>query len=38
LIESINDTCYEFLDDILIEEEDDYYTIDTNYFQKILTK
>jgi hypothetical protein len=35
LIESINDTCYEFLDDVLIEEEDDYYTINTNYFQKI---
>jgi hypothetical protein len=27
-----------FLDDILIEEEEDYYTINTNYFQKILTK
>ena len=27
LIESINDTCYEFLDDILIEEEDDFCTI-----------
>jgi TM2 domain-containing membrane protein YozV len=38
LIESINDTCYEFLDDILIEEEDDYYTIDTKNFNKILTK
>ncbi|MCW3111479.1 MAG: hypothetical protein JWQ09_5985 [Segetibacter sp.] len=35
LIESINDTCYEFLDDVLIEEEDDYYTINTNYFQSI---
>ncbi|EIA08623.1 tellurite resistance TerB C-terminal domain-containing protein [Flavobacterium frigoris] len=38
LIESINDTCYEFLDDILIEEEEDYYTINTNYFQKISIK
>lgn len=38
LIESINDTCYEFLDDVLIEEEDDYYTINTNYFQRISTK
>ncbi|MDI6049003.1 tellurite resistance TerB C-terminal domain-containing protein [Flavobacterium sp. XS2P24] len=38
LIESINDTCYEFLDDILIEEEEDYYTINTNYFQRISTK
>jgi hypothetical protein len=38
LIESINDTCYEFLDDILIEEEDEYYTINTNYFQRISAK
>lgn len=38
LIESINDTCYEFLDDVLIEEEEDYYTINTNYFQRISTK
>ncbi|MBC7523669.1 MAG: hypothetical protein H7239_04440 [Flavobacterium sp.] len=38
LIESINDTCYEFLDDLLIEEEEDYYTINTNYFQRISTK
>ena len=38
LIESINDTCYEFLDDLLIEEEDDYYTINTDYFQRILIK
>lgn len=38
LIENINDTCYEFLDDVLIEEEEDYYTINTNYFQKISIK
>jgi hypothetical protein len=38
LIESINDTCYEFLDDVLIEDEEDYYTINTNYFQRISTK
>lgn len=38
LIESINDTCYEFLDDVLIEEEDDCYIINTNYFQRISTK
>jgi hypothetical protein len=37
LIESINETCYDFLDDLLIEAEEDYYTIDTNYFQKIST-
>ncbi|MBS1652681.1 MAG: hypothetical protein JSU07_11800 [Bacteroidetes bacterium] len=35
LIESINETCYGLLDDVLIEEEDDYYTINTNYFQRI---
>ena len=38
LVESINDICYDFLDDVLIEEEDDYYTINTNYFQSISTK
>ncbi len=38
LIESINETCYEFLDDVLIEEEDDHYTINTNYFQRISAK
>lgn len=35
LIESINEACYEILDDVLIEEEDDYYTIIPDYFQKI---
>lgn len=35
LIESINETCYDYLDDVLIEEEDDYYTINPNYFQRI---
>lgn len=35
LIESINDICYEFLDDILVEEEYDYYTINPNYFERI---
>jgi hypothetical protein len=38
LIESINETCYDFLDDLLIEEEDDYYTININYFQRISVK
>lgn len=38
LIESINDACYEFLDDILIEEEDNFYTINNTYFQRISTK
>lgn len=35
VIESINDKCYEALDDVLIEEEDDYYTIIPEYFQII---
>jgi len=35
LIESINESCYGVLDDVLIEEEDDYYTIIPEYFQKI---
>jgi len=38
LIESINDSCYEFLDDLLIEEEDENYTINTSYYKKITTK
>jgi len=38
VIESINETCYEILDDVLIEEEDDYYTIIPAYFQKITAK
>lgn len=36
LIESINDICYENLDDVLIEEDEDYYTINENYYQKLL--
>lgn len=36
LIDSINEACYEVLDDVLIEEEDDdYYTIIPEYFKKI---
>lgn len=37
IIESINETCYEILDDVLIEDEEDYYTIMPEYFQKIIT-
>ncbi|MCI3936514.1 hypothetical protein MQX03_04845 [Chryseobacterium aahli] len=36
-IESINDACFELLDDILIEEEDEYLTINYEYFKKLLT-
>ena len=38
LIDSINDTCYEYLDDLLIEEDDDDYTINNTYYQRILTQ
>jgi TerB-C domain len=38
LIESINETCYAILDDILIEEDENFYTIDENYYQKLLIK
>lgn len=36
LIESVNDLCYELLDDLLIEEEDDIYIIQSNYYDRIL--
>ncbi|PIF45850.1 TerB-like protein [Chryseobacterium sp. 52] len=35
-IDSINDLCFETLDDILIEEEDEYFTINTDYYKKLL--
>lgn len=38
LIESINDICYETLDDILIEEDEDFYIINETYFNRILAK
>ena len=38
LIENINDVCYDYLDDVLIEEEDDYYLININYYEKLLSK
>lgn len=36
LIENINEICYELLDDVLIEDEDDYNTINPQYYQRIL--
>ncbi|MBK1896021.1 tellurite resistance TerB C-terminal domain-containing protein [Chryseobacterium paridis] len=36
-IESINEICFELLDDVLIEEEDEYLTINQEYFKKLLT-
>ena len=38
LIESINDLCYEHLDDNLIEDNDECYTINRDYYQTILEK
>lgn len=38
LIDSLNEVCYDTLDDILIEEEEDYYTVNDNYYQTILAK
>lgn len=35
-IDSVNESCFEILDDILIEEEDDYFTINTDYYKKLL--
>lgn len=35
-VDSLNESCYEILDDILIEEEDDYFIINTHYYQKLL--
>ncbi|WP_160137782.1 tellurite resistance TerB C-terminal domain-containing protein [Chryseobacterium sp. c4a] len=35
-IDTINECCYEALDDILIEEEDDYFIINTDYYKKLL--
>lgn len=38
LIESINDICYENLEDVLIEEEVDQYILNPNYYQRLLAK
>lgn len=35
LIESINELCFDMLDDVLIEEDEEYYTINPDYFSKI---
>jgi len=36
VIDSINESCYETLDDVLIEEEDDFFTIFRDYYKKLL--
>lgn len=38
LVDSINECCYEILDDVLIEEEEDNYIIYEHYYQNILAK
>jgi hypothetical protein len=38
LVESINELCYERLDDVLIEEDEDCYNINPDYYQTILAK
>ncbi|RZJ81957.1 MAG: hypothetical protein EOO47_02370 [Flavobacterium sp.] len=38
LIDSLNEVCYDLLDDVLIEEDDEYYIINDNYYQTILAK
>lgn len=36
VIDSINESCYETLDDVLIEDDDDYFTISPGYYKKLL--
>lgn len=38
LVDSINELCYELIDDILIEEEEENYIIYEHYYQNILAK
>ncbi len=38
LIDSINEACYETLDDVLIEEDGEAYIINAIYYDKIITK
>ncbi len=35
-IDAINDKCFEMLDDVLIEEDDEYYNIFPDYYKKLL--
>ncbi len=36
VVDSINENCFETFDDVLIEEEDEYFTINENYYKKLL--
>jgi hypothetical protein len=38
LVESINETCFETIDDILIEEDGENYIINENYYQQIFAQ
>lgn len=38
LIDSINEACFEILDDMLIEEDEEFFTIEPAYFQNISAK
>jgi hypothetical protein len=38
LVESINETCFETLDDVLIEEDGENYIINENYYQQIFAQ
>lgn len=38
LIDSLNEACYEILDDVLIEEDDEYYIISENYYRELLAE
>lgn len=36
VIESLNEACYEFLDDVLIEEDDDLYVVNEEYYRTVV--
>ncbi|MFZ2725230.1 MAG: tellurite resistance TerB C-terminal domain-containing protein [Methylococcaceae bacterium] len=36
VIDSINEACYDLIDDVLIEQEDDNYCINLKYYQRII--
>ena len=35
-VDAINEVCFDVLDDVLIEEDNDYFTINTDYYKKLL--
>jgi hypothetical protein len=38
LIEGVNEFCYERIDDLLIEEEDDRYNLNPDYYRQLFLK